>query len=699
MAEDLLDTPIEYLKGIGPKRAEVLKSELGISRFSDLLHYYPFRYIDRTEMHAIRDVMADQPYIQTTGTIISIDTVAGKGHKNRLTATFSDGTGSIELVWFKGAKWIRSSLVPGKKYLLYGKVNFFNGRINIAHPELEPLEKAEQLQGLQPVYHTTEKASAAGFTSKGINKAIRTFFDTYHGTFAETLPHYIPQRFNLASRDEALKRIHFPSNKAEMMQARSRLIFEELFYVQLRLLRTHLKRKEMMQGFVFEKIDRQFDAFYKNYLPFPLTSAQKKVIREIRHDVLSGKQMNRLLQGDVGSGKTIVALMTALMAVDNDFQATLLAPTEILATQHYNNLKELLADLPVEISLLTGSTKTAERKRIHAMLEDGSLHILAGTHAILEEKVQFRNLGIAIIDEQHRFGVEQRASLWKKNPRMHPHILVMTATPIPRTLAMTLYGDLDISVIDELPPGRKPITTLHKYDSSRTEVFGLIRRELQKGRQAYIVYPLIEESETQDYKDLYDGYESVARSFPEFHVSIVHGKMKAEAKDFEMQRFVRGETQIMVATTVIEVGVNVPNASVMVIESAEKFGLSQLHQLRGRVGRGAEQSYCILMSSYKLTESGKKRLETMVQTNDGFRIAEVDLELRGPGDIEGKRQSGELRFRIADITRDQQTLVAARNIAKEILEKDPALSLPENQLLRLGIVKSGATKTQWSKIS
>ncbi len=695
-----LETSIEYLKGVGPKRAEIFQSEFEIFRFNDLLTYFPFRYVDRTKFYNISEINQDLPYIQIKGKIVSIEVIEGKGRTSRLNARIADNTGTLDLVWFKGVKWIKNNIKLNQEYIVFGKPTIFNSRYNIAHPEMESVEEhaIEIKKGLQAVYNSTEKAKNTGLDSKGILKIVRTLLEQHPEEFHETLPVELIHQLRLVSRNRALRQVHLPDNIEEMQKARFRLKFEELFFTQLKLIRTLGVRKKNTPGFIFEKIKPYFMDFYDHHRPFDLTNAQKRVIKEIRKDILSGMQMNRLLQGDVGSGKTVVALMTMLMALDNGFQATILAPTEILATQHFNSISQMLEPMGINVKLLTGSTKKSERNQIHQSLQDGSLHILIGTHAILEEKVQFKNLGIAIIDEQHRFGVAQRARLWAKN-HQPPHILVMTATPIPRTLAMTLYGDLDVSVIDELPPGRKPIQTIHRFDASRQKVYDLMHQELNKGRQIYVVYPLIEESEKVDYKNLMDGFDQVRENFPKHHVSILHGKMTPDAKDFEMHRFVKGETHIMVSTTVIEVGVNVPNASVMIIESAERFGLSQLHQLRGRVGRGAEQSYCVLVTPYKLSDEGRKRMETMVRTNDGFEIAEVDLQLRGPGDMEGTRQSGLMNFKIADIVKDQNIVVLARDTAKKIIEEDPELSAPQHRLLLQTLEEMNRGKTNWSNIS
>lgn len=681
-----LQSPIEFVKGVGPERGALLRKELHLNTFEDLLTHYPFRYIDRSSIAHIKDITPLTQFIQLKGTINGFRMLGDKRGK-RLVASFVDGTGEIDLIWFKGADWILKSLKPNVEYLLFGKPQLFNGEYNIPHPELEAAataEKSDVSQGLHPVYSSTDKLRKKGLDTKGIARLTRTLAEQMKpADIPECLPEYLMQRYKLVSRYDSFLHIHYPKNEAWLNEAKRRLKFEELLMLQMQLMKIKVDRNQKSAGFIFEKIDHYFDAFYKTALPFELTNAQKRVIKEIRRDTLSGRQMNRLLQGDVGSGKTVVALICMLMSIDNGFQACLMAPTEILATQHYESIKEMLSKLPLRVALLTGSTKSAARKNILANLKEGTLDILIGTHSLIEPVVEFKNLGIAIIDEQHRFGVEQRAQLRQKNTTP-PHVLVMTATPIPRTLAMTVYGDLDVSVIDELPPGRKPITTVHRTDAHRMRVFGFMRDEIKKGRQVYVVYPLIEESEALDLKHLMDGYESISRAFPkpEFQISIVHGKMKAADKDFEMQRFIKRETQIMIATTVIEVGVNVPNASVMVIENAERFGLAQLHQLRGRVGRGAEQSYCILMTGNKLSEDGKKRISVMCSTNDGFVIAEEDLKLRGPGDIEGTRQSGTLNLHLADLVEDANVLQAARQTAEEIINEDPTLTLPKHYPLR-----------------
>lgn len=701
MNPNFLQTPIAYLKGVGPNRADILKAELGIETFRDLLHLFPNRYLDRTSYYKISQLQPSGADVQVVGKIVHIKMVEQKRGK-RLVATFMDETGQMELVWFRGHKWIKENLKLNEPYVVFGRVNKYGGTYSMPHPEMETLQKHQQglKMVMQPIYPSTEKLGNFGITNRVLGKMIQQLFLECKGKFQESLSPTILEELKLISKSSALFNIHFPKNQELLAKAQFRLKFEELFFVQLRLISQNLQRKQKIKGMPFEAVGEKFTEFFENHLPFELTNAQKRVIKEIRNDLGSNAQMNRLLQGDVGSGKTIVALMCMLLAIDNGFQTCLMAPTEILATQHYNGLKELLENMDVKIALLTGSTKKSERTLIHNQLENGNLNILVGTHAVLEDKVQFKNLGLAIVDEQHRFGVAQRSKLWHKN-QTPPHILVMTATPIPRTLAMSLYGDLDISVIDELPPGRKPIKTVHRFDSNRLKVFRFIKDEIKKGRQIYIVYPLIQESEALDYKDLMDGYESIARDFPqpEYQISIVHGQMKPGDKDYEMERFVKGETQIMIATTVIEVGVNVPNASVMIIESAERFGLSQLHQLRGRVGRGAEQSFCILMTGHKLSEDAKTRLQTMVHTNDGFEIAEVDLKLRGPGDLMGTQQSGMLNLKIADIVKDNQILKTARYYAIQLLKDDPRLEKAENGPILNAYSKMMANKTIWNYIS
>ncbi|TXB66737.1 ATP-dependent DNA helicase RecG [Vicingus serpentipes] len=702
MSNQFLDTSIEYLKGVGPAKAELLKKELGIFTFAQLLDYYPFRYIDKSKIYKISEINSDAAFIQLKGKITQIQTIGDKRAK-RMVAKFHDETGEIDLVWFKGIKWLSSSIKPNVEYIVYGKPTLFKNTYNITHPELDLVSDsllANKIT-LESVYHTTEKLSAKGLNAKGIFKIQKNLTSQLRGKIIETLPFELIEKLNLISKEAAIINAHTPENEVLLQKALFRLKFEELFYLQLNLLQQKVIKAEKIKGHVFGNVGDNFNTFYKNNLAFELTDAQKRVIKEIRRDVGAGEHMNRLLQGDVGSGKTVVALLTMLIAIDNGFQTCLMAPTEILASQHYEGLMEMLEGMNVTIELLTGSVKTAKRRQIHEDLENGTLKILVGTHALLEDKVKFDNLGYVVIDEQHRFGVQQRSKLWRKGRAIPPHVLVMTATPIPRTLAMTFYGDLDISVIDELPPGRKPITTTHRFDSARMRVFGFMEEEIKKGRQIYVVYPLINESEKMDYKDLMDGFESISRRFPSpnYNISIVHGKMKPADKEYEMQRFVKGETQIMVATTVIEVGVNVPNASVMIIESAERFGLSQLHQLRGRVGRGAEQSYCILMTGNKLSSDSKLRMETMVRTNDGFEIAEVDLKLRGPGDIQGTQQSGLLNLNIADLAKDGQVLQMARNEAIEVLKKDPKLQSENNHRLVTGLDNMKRNKVNWSRIS
>jgi ATP-dependent DNA helicase RecG len=702
LATSVFQTPIEYLKGVGLSRAAVLKKELQIAQFEDLLNYYPYKYIDRTRFYKIKDVQADLPYVQVLARLTHFE-ILGEKHTKRLVAQAKDDTGTIELVWFQGIKWIEKTLIIGKAYVLFGKPGFFNGKAQMAHPEMEPYATDAQLRKgnltLQPAYNSTEKLKQFFLDSKGIQKLTAGLLEQHLKDIHESLPQYIINRFKLTGRADAYKNIHFPDDAAKLNEALLRLKFEELFFLQLKLLKNKLLHTQKFKGNIFASVGNTFNDFYHNKLPFPLTNAQKRVLKEIRLDTQRGVQMNRLLQGDVGSGKTVVALMSMLIAIDNGFQTCIMAPTEILANQHYQTIKELIGDDFIEVALLTGSTKAKARKVLHEKLENGELKILIGTHALIEDKVQFKNLGFVVIDEQHRFGVEQRARLWRKNTTP-PHILVMTATPIPRTLAMTLYGDLDISVIDELPAGRKPIQTVHFYESQRLRMFGFMKQEIAKGRQVYVVYPLIQESEKLDLKNLEDGTDVMAHEFPlpDYRISIVHGKMKAADKQFEMNRFIKGETQIMVATTVIEVGVNIPNASVMIIENAERFGLSQLHQLRGRVGRGAEQSFCILMSHHKLSHDGKIRLNTMVKTNNGFEIAETDLQLRGPGNIEGTQQSGVLDLKLANLVTDQELLITVRRFVETIFEKDPQLAMPENQVLHQSMQAKGEGLS-WNKIS
>jgi len=696
-----LQTPIDYLKGIGPNRAALLRSELGINTYQDLINLFPNRYLDRTQYYKINQLQQTTAEVQIIGNLTDIREVQQKRGK-RLVAIFQDETGTMELVWFRGNKWIKENLKLNTPYVVFGKANWFNGIFNMPHPEMEILDTHEKSirTAMQPIYPSTEKLSNKGVTNRVITSMMQELFLETKGLFSETLSDELLLSQKLISKSEAVFNIHFPKSQELLARAQFRLKFEELFYIQLQLILKNIIHKSRIKGFAFEKVGDYFNRFYKDHLPFELTNAQKRVLKEIRHDLGSQAQMSRLLQGDVGSGKTIVAIMSVLMALDNDFQACVMAPTEILSVQHYNGFIELCKNLNISIKLLTSSTNTSERREIFESLENGDLQVLIGTHAVLEDNVKFKNLGLAIIDEQHRFGVAQRSKLWHKNDSP-PHILVMTATPIPRTLAMSMYGDLDISVIDELPPGRKPIKTVHRYDKNRLKVFAFLKDEIKKGRQIYIVYPLIQESEKMDYKDLMDGYESISREFPQpnYQISIVHGQMKSADKDYEMQRFINGETQIMVATTVIEVGVNVPNASVMVIESAERFGLSQLHQLRGRVGRGADQSYCILMTGHKLSNDSKTRLEAMVNTNDGFEIAEIDLKLRGPGDLMGTQQSGVLNLKIANIVKDKDILQHVRYLAQKVLNEDPSLSQPKNNPILITYREMGKFKNIWNYIS
>ncbi len=698
-----LNSPIEYLKGVGPQRGDTLKKELQIFTFNDLLHHLPFRYIDRTKIYTIKDINDDTQYIQLKGRLHNIK-VVGNARQKRLTVWLSDKSGKIELVWFKSIPWVEKILKENVEYLVFGKPNLYKNHFSLAHPDIETAEaETESLSAgvLQPVYSSTENLKRKSLDSKGILKLMRVLeTGLVKSDLPELLPTNLIAKYRLVSPFEAYRTIHFPETEQQLAEARKRLKFEELFLLQLSLLQMKQFRKVNYKGFVFQHLGYYFNSFYKEALPFQLTNAQKRVLKEIRSDLLSGKQMNRLLQGDVGSGKTIVALMCMLMALDNNFQACLMAPTEILAQQHFQNISRLVGKMNLKIGLLTSSVKGSERKDTLNNLENGETKILIGTHALIEDAVKFQQLGLVIIDEQHRFGVEQRAKLWTKNEQ-NPHVLVMTATPIPRTLAMTLYGELDVSVIDELPPGRKPVQTIHRFDSSRLAVFGFIKEQIALGRQIYIVYPLIEESEKLDYKDLMDGYESISREFPlpKYKVGVMHGRMTAEAKATEMSWLIKGETNILVATTVIEVGVDVPNASVMVIESAERFGLSQLHQLRGRVGRGAEKSYCILMTGNKLTSDARERMNTMVKTNDGFIIAEKDLQLRGPGDLQGTQQSGILNFMIADLAKDYRILEAARNEAEQLLKDDPFLEKPINQSLKNFLTRQKEGKKMWSRIS
>jgi len=695
-------TPIEYLKGVGLSRAGVLKKEIGLATFEDLLGHFPYKYIDRTRFYKIRDIEPELPYVQVIARITNKELLGDKRTK-RLVIQAQDDTGIMELVWFQGIKWMEKTLIPGKAYVIFGKPSFFNGKAQMAHPEMELYSPANLARNgnltLQPAYSSTEKLKQFMLDSKGLQKLVATLLDQSAKDIHENLPQYIINKYRLVDKATAYRNIHFPGDAAALNEAQHRLKFEELFLLQLRMLKSKMHRTLKFKGNIFGTVGNIFNDFYEHKLPFPLTNAQKRVLKEIRQDTQRGVQMNRLLQGDVGSGKTVVALMSMLIAIDNGFQTCIMAPTEILANQHYQTIKDLVGDDFVEVALLTGSTSQKARKVLHQRLESGELKILIGTHALIEDKVQYKNLGLVVIDEQHRFGVEQRAKLWRKN-LIPPHILVMTATPIPRTLAMTLYGDLDISVIDELPAGRKPITTVHYYEDKRLRMFGFMKQEIALGRQIYVVYPLIKESEKLDLKNLEDGINTMSHEFPapDYQLSIVHGKLKAAEKAYEMQRFIKGETHIMVATTVIEVGVNVPNASVMIIENAERFGLSQLHQLRGRVGRGAEQSYCILMSNHKLSHDGRKRLNTMVKTNNGFEIAEIDLELRGPGNIEGTEQSGVLDLKMANLATDQQLLIQVRKIVEGIFETDPQLVNPEHQILHHSL-QSKEQGLSWDKIS
>jgi ATP-dependent DNA helicase RecG len=694
----IFDTKIEYLKGVGPQKAELLNKELNIFTYGEMLQHYPFRYEDRTKFFKIRELSDDLENVQVIARIKKVELI-GTGGKKRLVAHVFDDTGEMEMTWFKGIQWVQKKLLAGTAYIFLGKPAQYGRTWSMAHPEMEPVTSAnEQRNNFQPVYSTTDKLRNKFLDSRGISKILEVLVPAVYPHIPETLSLEILNQYQLLGKQESIRQIHFPTAPDLLHRARKRLKFEEFFYLQLRLLKMKVTRTEKSRGQILSSTELLTD-FYKNHIPFELTNAQKRVIRESYTDMKSGKQMNRLIQGDVGSGKTMVAFICTLIAISSGAQACLMAPTEILANQHYEGLKEYADMMGIKIALLTGSTKKSARKVIHEDLLSGDLKILIGTHALLEDIVQFKNLGLAIVDEQHRFGVAQRAKLWAKNEEFIPHVLVMTATPIPRTLAMTLYGDLDVSVIDELPAGRKPIQTVHRYDKDRLKVFGFINEEVKKGRQVYIVYPLIEESETMDLKNLMDGYESISRAFPQYPLSIVHGGMKSDAKDYEMQRFIKGETKIMVATTVIEVGVNVPNASVMIIENAERFGLSQLHQLRGRVGRGAEQSYCVLMSKYELSKDSRVRLETMVRTNDGFEIADVDLRLRGPGDMMGTQQSGVTDLLIADLSKDAPILTLARDAAQQLLANDPELSQPENSAILRQVKQQKATAVNWSRIS
>jgi len=696
-----LETPVEFLKGVGPKRAELLKKEVDIHTFGDLISYYPFRYVDRSRIYKVKEIEPDLAYVQLRGTISQVR-IIGEKRARRMSAIFRDGTGEIELVWFQGIKWIEGTLLPNVEYIVFGKPTVFNRRYNIAHPEIERATDFDRTiaQTLQGIYSTTEKLKNRGLASKNLVKLLKELVLQSQGKIPENLSAEIRGKLSLIDREEALRNIHFPEDQKKLQRAQARLKFEELFFIQLGLLKGKIVRQQKISGFVFASVGEYVNRFYRENLPFALTDAQKRVIKEIRKDLGSGKQMNRLLQGDVGSGKTLVALMSMLIAADNGYQSCLMAPTEILAIQHFNTLTRMTDGLGIRIDLLTGSTTSSKRRELHEQLLTGELHILIGTHALIEDPVLFKTLGLVIIDEQHRFGVAQRARMWSKSDNP-PHVLVMTATPIPRTLAMTLYGDLDISVIDELPPGRKPVKTLLYTDAARLRIFGFMKKKIQEGRQIYVVYPLIKESEKMDLKHLADGYESIVRDFPlpEYAVSIVHGQMRPADKDYEMQRFVKNQTQIMVSTTVIEVGVDVPNASVMIIENAERFGLSQLHQLRGRVGRGADQSFCILITGEKVTAEARKRLQTMVETNDGFLIAEADLQLRGPGDLQGTKQSGILDLKIANLIQDEKILKFARNLASEILTEDPELAGEKNRPMAMHLARIKKEQIDWGLIS
>lgn len=697
---DFLQQDIKFLPGVGPRRKEILSKELGINSFGDLLEYYPYKYVDRTHVYTIRELTPDMAFVQVVGEVLSFDETTIGPRKKRLVARFSDGTAVCELVWFNSTKYVRDNLHPHTRYVVFGKPGLFNGRIQFSHPEMDEADKIElNDMGMQPYYITTEKMKKAGLTSRAVERMTKTLIAKMTVSLEETLPQFITGRLHLISRDEALRKIHYPKTTDDVSKAKMRLKFEELFYVQLNILRYASDHRRKYRGYIFSHVGDQFNWFYKHNLKFELTGAQKRVMHEIRADMKSGRQMNRLLQGDVGSGKTLVALMSMLIAIDNGFQACIMAPTEILAEQHLQTIRAFLSGMHIRVELLTGIVKGKRRQAVLDSLISGETHILVGTHAIIEDNVQFRRLGLAVIDEQHRFGVAQRARLWTKSENP-PHILVMTATPIPRTLAMTIYGDLDVSVIDELPPGRKPIATIHKYDDQMTSLYQGIRDQIHRGRQVYIVFPVIKESEKSDLKNLEQGYEALLEVFPEFRLSKVHGKMKDKEKEAEMDKFVNGDTQILVATTVIEVGVNVPNASVMVILDAQRFGLSQLHQLRGRVGRGAEQSYCILVTNHKLTKETKRRIDIMCDTNDGFQIAEADLKLRGPGDLEGTQQSGiAFDLKIADIARDGQIVQLARDEAQKIIDDDPECNKAEYKLLwdRLKVLRN--TNINWAAIS
>ena len=701
---NILDSPVEYIKGVGPARAELFQKELKIFTLGDLLFNFPFRYVDRTKFHLIKDLHADSDLIQLKGELLSIEKIKGKNNRSRLTAILRDSTGFIELVWFQGVNWIEKILIPGEEYICFGRVSVYQGKKSIAHPEMELVKdsQAELAGSFDPVYSSTEKLEVRGLDNKSRRKLIKNIIHALKpGQLPETLPEYVTTKLHLCSRENAIRQIHFPASEKEKNDASVRIKFEEFFYLQVRLLQNKMYRKHKYRSMPFLKVGEYFNEFYQNKMSFELTGAQKRVIREIRNDLGRNTQMNRLLQGDVGSGKTIVALLSMLIALDNGFQSCMMAPTEILAKQHFISVTSMLEGMSVNTAFLSGSIKGKKRESILEGLKSGDVHIVIGTHALIEDPVEFSNIGLAIIDEQHRFGVAQRAALWKKSVHFVPHVLVMTATPIPRTLAMTFYGDLDVSVIDELPPGRKSIKTIHKYESARPNVIQFMHQQIGLGRQIYVVYPLIEESEKLDLKNLNDGYERLLQYFPppDFQISVVHGRMKAADKEYEMQRFVTGITQIMVATTVIEVGVNVPNASVMIIENTERFGLSQLHQLRGRVGRGADQSYCILMTDHKISKDGRERIRTMVETNNGFEIAEADLKLRGPGDIQGTQQSGLLDFKLLNISQDKNIMDTARNVAVRIIENDPELSKAVNKPIADQLMWLRKKHKDWSRIS
>ena len=701
MNHELLSQDIQYLPGVGPNRRKMLSQELGIETFGDLLQYYPYKHIDRSRLYSIHEMNGDMPFVQVKGHILSFETFKMSARKERVVAHFTDGSGKVmDLTWFNGGKYAKQQYKIGTEYVVFGRPNVYNGRINVTHPDIDDADKLElSAMGMQPYYNTTERMKKSGLNSRCIERLVKTLLDVLKDPLPETLPDFITNRLHLMSRDESLRKIHYPQDTKELERARVRLKFEELFYVQLNILRYASDHRRKYRGYVFTKVGDNFNSFYHNHLPFELTDAQKRVIREIRKDMGSGRQMNRLLQGDVGSGKTLVALMSMLIALDNGYQACIMAPTEILAEQHLQTIRDFLGDMPIQVELLTGIVKGKKRQEVLEGLLDGSVQILVGTHAVIEDTVQFARLGMVVVDEQHRFGVAQRAKLWSKSANP-PHVLVMTATPIPRTLAMTLYGDLDVSVIDELPPGRKPVVTTHVFDRSIPSLYDSIRNQIRQGRQIYIVFPLIEESERIDLKNLEDGFEVLTQVFLEFKLSKVHGKMKPKEKEEEMQRFVKGETQILVATTVIEVGVNVPNASVMVIMEAQRFGLSQLHQLRGRVGRGADQSYCILVTNHQLSEDTRKRIDIMCETNDGFRIAEADLKLRGPGDLEGTQQSGmAFDLKIADIARDGQLVQMARDEAQIIIEDDPECISDKYIMLWNRLKQLRKTNINWSAIS